>query len=118
MVSTVVIVDDDAGFRRMARQLLTVRGFRVVAEAGDAEAAIAAVRVHAPDCVLLDVYLPGRDGLALAQALREEPGAPRIVVASTDHAWEAEAHARGAAFVAKDRLFESDLHELFSSAGT
>jgi two-component system nitrate/nitrite response regulator NarL len=118
VVSTVVIVDDDAGFRRMARRLLTVRGFRVVAEAGDAEAAIAAVRVHAPDCVLLDVYLPGCDGLALAQALREEPGAPRIVLASTDRVWEAEARARGVAFVAKDRLFESDLRELFSSAGT
>lgn len=118
MVSTVVIVDDDAGFRRMASQLLTVRGFKVVAEAGDAEAAIAAVRIHAPDCVLLDVHLPGRDGLALAQALGEEPGAPRIVLASTDHACEAAAREHGAAFVAKDRLFESDLRKLFSSAGT
>ena len=118
MVSTVVLVDDDAGFRRMARQLLTARGFQVVAEAGDAEAAIAAVRVHVPDCVLLDVHLPGRDGFTLAQALRAEPGAPRILMASTDHACEAEARERGAAFVAKDRLFKSDLQELFSSAGT
>jgi CheY-like chemotaxis protein len=118
MVPTVVIVDDDAGFRRMARQLLTVRGFRVVAEAGDAEAAIAAVRMYAPDCVLLDVFLPGRNGFAVAQALREEPGAPRVVLASTDRACEAEARACGAAFVTKDCLFESNLRELFSSPGT
>jgi hypothetical protein len=64
------------------------------------------------------VYLPGYNGFALAQALREEPGAPRIVLASTDRACEAEARALGVAFVAKDRLFESDLRELFSSAGT
>jgi CheY-like chemotaxis protein len=118
---TVLIVDDDAGFRRVATCLLRVRGFRVVADAADGAAAIAAVWLYRPDCVLLDVNLPDRDGLSVAQALTGRPGTPSIVLTSTDPAgcpdsMLADCGAR--AFVVKDGLAVADLRRLFSSAGT
>jgi CheY-like chemotaxis protein len=115
---TVVVVDDDLGFRRVVRHLLTTRGFRVVADAGDGAAALLAVRTHRPDCVLLDVNLPDRDGLAVARALTVEARAPRIVLTSTDAAGFPESALAGSgvrAFVPKDRLAGADLHRLFRS---
>jgi len=118
---TVVIVDDDAGFRCVARRLLRVRGFRVVADVADGAAAIAAVRLHRPDCVLLDVTLPDRDGLSVARALTGRPGAPSIVLTSIDPERYPDSMLAGCgvrAFVVKDRLVDADLQRLFSSAGT
>jgi DNA-binding NarL/FixJ family response regulator len=79
----VLIVDDHAPFRSLARRLLTVGGFQVVGEAGDGAAALAAVRDLAPDVVLLDVQLPDLDGFAVAEALARQPGAPVVVLISS-----------------------------------
>ncbi|UBU18268.1 LytR/AlgR family response regulator transcription factor [Nonomuraea gerenzanensis] len=120
MSVNVVVVDDDPGFRRIARTLLTVRGLHVVAESPDGAAAIAAVREHRPDGVLLDLHLPGEDGLAVARALAREGHPPRVVLTSTDPwAWSQEelADAGILRFVAKDRLFDTDLKALFSPEG-
>jgi two-component system nitrate/nitrite response regulator NarL len=117
MPVNVVIVDDDPGFRRIARALLAARGLRVVAESPDGASAIAAIREHRPDGVLLDLHLPDADGLSVARALTREEHPLRIVMTSTDHgAWSAEelAHAGILRFVAKDQLFDTDLEALFS----
>jgi two-component system nitrate/nitrite response regulator NarL len=116
MPFTVLVVDDDAGFRRVARRLLTVRGFVVVADADSAEAALEAVRRHRPDGVLLDVNLPDRDGLSVTRTLLGGSDAPTVVLTSTDAlgyppALLAACGAR--AFVAKERLVEADLLRLF-----
>jgi CheY-like chemotaxis protein len=121
MPPTVLVVDDDPGFRRVARSLLRKRGLVVVADVGDGEAALEAVRRLRPDGVLLDVHLPCRDGLSVTRALASRPDAPWIVLTSTDAlgvpaAVLAECGAR--AFVAKERLVETDLLRLFSPAGT
>jgi two-component system nitrate/nitrite response regulator NarL len=118
---TVLVVDDDAGFRRVVRRLLLRRGFVVVAEVGDGAAALAAVRRHRPDGVLLDVGLPDRDGLAVTRAVADRPHPPAVVLTSTDACGfpAAVLAACGArAFVAKDRLVGADLRRLFSPAGT
>jgi two-component system nitrate/nitrite response regulator NarL len=118
---TVLVVDDDAGFRRVARCLLTTRGLVVVADVASGEAALAAVRRHRPDGVLLDLNLPDRDGLSVTRALARRPDAPSVVLTSTDAAGypEAALTACGArAFVMKDRLAEADLLRLFSPADT
>jgi CheY-like chemotaxis protein len=120
MPPTALIVDDDAGFRRVASWLLGMRGFRVVADVADGAAAIAAVCLYQPDCVLLDVNLPDRDGLSVAQALTGGPGAPNIVLTSTDPVGFSDSVLAGCgarAFVAKDRLTDTDLQRLFSAAG-
>jgi DNA-binding NarL/FixJ family response regulator len=66
---SVLIVDDHAPFRSAVRLLLERGGFRVVGEAGDGDAALAAVQRLAPDVVLLDVQLPGEDGFAICERI-------------------------------------------------
>jgi CheY-like chemotaxis protein len=77
----VLIVDDHAAFRSLARRLLVAGGLQVVGEAADG--ALAGVRDLAPDVVLLDVQLPDLDGFAVAEALAGEPAAPVFVLISS-----------------------------------
>lgn len=107
MRPTVLIVDDHADFRRAARELLAGEGFDVVGEAADGEAAITAVLLLHPDVVLLDVQLPGLDGIAVAQLIVSPPDAPRVVlISSRDEAvYGARIATSGAkAFIAKQDL--------------
>ncbi|MFF0465579.1 response regulator transcription factor [Streptomyces mexicanus] len=116
MSVNIVVVDDDAGFRRIAKTLLTARGMHVVAESEDGVSALAAVREHRPDGVLLDLHLPDHDGAAVARILREEEHAPRIVLTSTEQSfWSADELRQAGieSFIAKDRLFDADLKAIF-----
>lgn len=73
MTLKVLVVDDEApARRRLARQVATL-GHEVVAEAADGEAALAAIAAHAPDVMLLDIRMPGIDGLTLAQRTKSLP---------------------------------------------
>jgi two-component system phosphate regulon response regulator OmpR len=66
----VLVVDDDPAIREMLHEYLGANGFEVEA-VGDGAAARAAVARDVPDVVLLDVGLPGEDGLSLARWLRQ-----------------------------------------------
>ena len=68
--STVVLVDDHAGFRAEARALLELDGLRVVGEAADGAAALDAVARLEPAILVLDVGLPDASGLDLVEAFR------------------------------------------------
>jgi len=83
MAVRVLIVDDHAPFRALARMLLVADGFDVVGEAGDGQDALVAARDLQPDVVLLDVQLPGTDGFAVAEALAARPPAPAVVLVSS-----------------------------------
>jgi DNA-binding NarL/FixJ family response regulator len=83
---TVVIVDDHAPFRSMARQLLEAGGFAVVGEAKDASSALEVVHRLRPQLVLLDVQLPDLDGLSLASRLTTEEPETAIVLTSSREA--------------------------------
>ncbi|WP_326834578.1 response regulator [Amycolatopsis rhabdoformis] len=117
MAPTALIVDDDAGFRRVAGRLLAARGFVVVAQAEDGARGLAAARLHHPHCVLLDVHLPDGPWLPIARAmLSGSAPVPRILVTSTEPSAVAEAEVVAAGvvgFVAKDRLVGADLVALF-----
>jgi two-component system phosphate regulon response regulator OmpR len=65
----VMIVDDDPEIRTMLREYLTSHGFAVV-QAESGEAMRTALKREVPDVVLLDVNMPGEDGLTLARYLR------------------------------------------------
>ncbi len=66
-----LLVDDHALFREGLASLLGYPGdFRVVGEAGDATAAVAQVAALRPDLVLMDIDLPGEDGIALTRRLK------------------------------------------------
>lgn len=79
----VLIVDDEPpARRRLIRMIDAMTDASVAGEAGDAEAALAQVTALAPDVVLLDIRLPGMDGLALAARYAHLP--PIIFVTAHD----------------------------------
>ncbi|MFC9701068.1 response regulator [Streptomyces sp. NPDC056943] len=80
----VVIADDQALVRTGFRMILAADGIDVVAEAADGDEAVSAVRRTRPDVVLMDIRMPGTDGLeATRRILAEATAPPRIVVLTT-----------------------------------
>lgn len=76
----ILIVDDEALARqRLLRMVEKIEGFCVVAEADNAEDALVAITAHDPDIVLLDIRMPGRDGLSLAQDIAQLEDAPVVI---------------------------------------
>lgn len=104
----VLIVDDQASFRSAARMVVELcDDFEVVGEAESAEAALKLVATLRPDLVLMDVNLPGMDGLEATRRITAAGGAVRVLVLSTysRSEYEATALAAGAAaFIPKDRF--------------
>ncbi len=72
MVSTIVVVDDDARNRALVRRLFAGPDYRVV-EAADGESGLDLIRSVHPDCVLLDLAMPGLDGFEVLERLRVDP---------------------------------------------
>lgn len=111
MAPAVLIVDDDAGFRQVARTLLQRCGLRVAGEASDGAQARSGCERLRPDAVLLDVNLPDGYGPTLACELRSaSPGLP-VLLTSTDPWVEGGA---GLAFVPKTDLPTADLAGLLA----
>jgi len=76
----ILIVDDELLARqRLLRMVEKIEGFAVVAEADNAEDALVAITQYDPDIVLLDIRMPGRDGLSLAQDIAELEDAPAVI---------------------------------------
>jgi two-component system response regulator MprA len=67
--AAILVVDDDAPIRRMLGRTLTAAGY-AVESAPDGGAALAAVEQSVPDLIVLDVAMPGLDGLAVCRRLR------------------------------------------------
>jgi DNA-binding NarL/FixJ family response regulator len=84
MGTSILVVDDDPAFRKLARRLLTAAGLTVVGEADSASAAMIVAKAMEPDAVLVDVDLPDRDGITLAHELTALPWRPRVLLTSVD----------------------------------
>jgi two-component system response regulator MprA len=85
--ASVLVVEDDAPIERMLRRTLAAEGYDV-AGASDGGAALAEVERSAPDLVVLDVGLPGLDGLAVCRRLRAKGLGLRILVLTARDAVE------------------------------
>ena len=84
MTLSVVIADDQAMVRTGLRSLLEGEpDLRVVAEVGDGSAALAAVRQHEPDVVLMDIRMPVLDGISATRQLTSEGRATRVLILTT-----------------------------------
>ena len=78
----VLLADDHAAFRELVRGILDdTADIRVVAEASDGDAAVAALRQYRPDVAILDLDMPGQDGLRVASmADKLEPSIKTILL--------------------------------------
>lgn len=74
-----LLVDDERSIREPLAQYLTRQGFRVT-QAGDAEGARARMNAYAIDLVILDIMMPGEDGLSLTRHIRETGEIPVILL--------------------------------------
>jgi DNA-binding NarL/FixJ family response regulator len=80
----VIVVDDDPLVRSGLKLMLDGSDrVRVVGEAGDGSEVLAAVDRHRPDVVLMDLRMPGVDGLAATELLRGQPDPPEVLVLTT-----------------------------------
>jgi DNA-binding NarL/FixJ family response regulator len=101
---TVVLADDHAPTRSGVREVLERAGFRVVAEAGDADSAVAAVERERPDVCLLDVYMPG-NGISAATRIAKLDSRVAVVmltVSRDDHDLFDSLRAGALGFLLKD----------------
>jgi DNA-binding NarL/FixJ family response regulator len=85
----VLLVDDDALVRAGLRMILSsAEDLEVVGEAEDGARAVAAVRKHRPDVVLMDIRMPEMDGITATAALRRLDAPPQVIVLTTFQADE------------------------------
>ncbi|HET9520723.1 MAG TPA: response regulator transcription factor [Candidatus Limnocylindrales bacterium] len=106
-MNTILIVDDNAGFRVQARALLEADGFVVVGEAIDGTTGLEAARSLRPDLVLLDIGLPDVEGFDVARTLAITGPPPFVVLTSSREAsayGPRLANSRVLGFIAKDEL--------------
>ena len=112
----VLIVDDQPSFRELARQVLHLRGYTVVGEAGCSATAIdAAQRLH-PDAVLLDIRLGDESGFEVSWALRRAcPQAAILLVSNLDygHCRERLGFCGARGFLLKSRLASVELEDFW-----
>lgn len=85
----VLLVDDDALVRAGLRMILSsCEEMEVVGEAADGADAVTAAQVERPDVVLMDIRMPGMDGISATSALRRLATAPHVIVLTTFQADE------------------------------
>ena len=75
----ILVVDDDAATRTLLRRMLTIEGY-AVDEAADGAGAMGRMVAAPPDLVLLDIMMPGQDGLDVLEGLRRTSAVPVILL--------------------------------------
>ncbi|MBA3844516.1 MAG: response regulator transcription factor [Actinobacteria bacterium] len=109
----IVIAEDDEKLAVLVEEILDGDGrFIVVGRASDGDQAVRLVEEHAPDIVLMDIGLPGRDGIDATRAIQQRDSGQHVVIYTGSGEYEdvARADAAGAGgFLHKDALVSPDL---------
>jgi DNA-binding NarL/FixJ family response regulator len=108
-MTRVLIVDDQASFRRHLRQLLTHAGLTVIGEAGDVPEAKELTRNLQPDLAIVDINLPGENGVSGTPQLMALAPSMRVILVSAHNdsgqlLQKSAVEAGAEAFVPKDDL--------------
>jgi DNA-binding NarL/FixJ family response regulator len=102
----VLLVDDDALVRAGLRMILSSsEEIEVVGEAADGADAVATAQAHRPDVVLMDIRMPGMDGIAATSALRRFATPPHVIVLTT---FQADEHVMSALRAGADGFLLKD----------
>ena len=108
-VVRVLVVDDQEPFRNaMSAVVEATDGFEVVGAVASGEESVTAAEDLGPDLVLMDVNLPGIDGIEATRTIRQRPGAPVVVLLSTYDECEFDHEGSGAAAYVPKGAFGPD----------
>ena len=117
----VLVVDDQPQFLGAAREVIdATAGFHTAGSAMSADAAVHWLETGAADIVVMDVRMPGKDGVEAARALARRRDRPVVVLCSTDERPDiaADPAAHGAdAFYRKERFVATLLREVWKEFG-
>lgn len=106
----ILIADDEAVIRLGLRTMLEAQGYRVVGEAADGTRAVDLVTRLKPDLVILDIKMPGLDGLQAARRLQRDGNTPVVILtAYSDREFVDSAKASGVLAYLVKPVRESDL---------
>ena len=87
-IKTILVVEDNELNMKLVRGLIKIGKYRML-EAIDAESGIQLIREQRPDLVLMDIQLPGMDGLSATKIIKEDPSVKDIpIVALTSYAMQ------------------------------
>ncbi len=111
----IVIAEDDAQLAELVERILDEDGrFIVVGRASDGDEAVRLCEEHGPDMVLMDIGMPGRDGIAATRAIHARDAGQHVVIYTGSDEYDdvARADAAGAAgFLHKHALTSPDIAE-------
>ena len=79
---TVLIVDDELFFRKLLGTMLTEKGFSVVAEAADGVEAVEKYSLHRPELIILDIYMPRKNGFDATKDILSMNPKAKVVICS------------------------------------
>ncbi len=89
-----LLVDDTEHVRKMLVEILDLHGFQIVAEAADGHEAVRQAIEHDPDVIVMDLKMPGQDGVEAARHIRAERPDQQVIIYSAYIDEDVQARAR------------------------